>query len=246
MLPLYQSDLAYVHATAFETIAGGAASEIVRRLRTSTLEVHKIIDLGCGAGPLTRALVNAGFDVTGVDTSAELLEIARAKVPTVHFIHASAYDTPIHGYEAVVAVGEPLTYHSDAAEADSLVSGLFQRVADALPPGGIFIFDVIGLGKPSLAGRTWRSGDDWAVLVETTEDQNARRLLRDIQVFRRVGGAYRRSQEVHQVRLFDISVLRRELAAYGFAIEISDSYGAQELPPRRQAFFATRLATKDS
>jgi SAM-dependent methyltransferase len=246
MLPLYQSDLAYVHATAFETIAAGAAGEIVRRLQSSTVDIHKIMDVGCGAGPLTRALVNAGFDVTGIDTSAELLEMARANVPTAHLIHASAYATPLDGYEAVVAVGEPLTYHSDAREADSLVSGFFRRVADALPPGGIFIFDVIGLGKPSLAGRTWRSGDDWAVLVETTEDQNERRLLRDIQVFRRVGGAYRRSQEVHQVRLFDISVLRRELAACGFAIEISDSYGAQALPPRRQAFFATRLATKDS
>jgi len=243
---LYQSDLAYIHATAFETLARGAAAEIVGRLHSTTIGVQKIIDVGCGAGPLTKALVNAGFAVTGVDTSADLLQIARANVPTAHFIHASAYDAAIHGYEAVVAVGEPLTYHSDAAEADKLVNDFFQRVADALPPGGLFIFDVIGLGKPSLAGRTWRSGDDWAVLVETMEDQNDRRLIRDIQAFRRVGGTYRRSQEVHRVRLFDISVLRDELAACGFAIEISDSYGAQELPPRRQAFFATKLAIKDS
>jgi SAM-dependent methyltransferase len=181
-----------------------------------------------------------------VDTSAELLQIARANVPTAHFIHASAYNVPIQGYDAVLAVGEPLTYHSEVADADSLVSGFFQRIADALPSGGVFIFDVIGLGEPSLANRTWRSGDDWAVLVETTENQNERSLIRDIQVFRQVGDTYRRSHEMHRVRLFDISILRNELAACGFAVETSQSYGAQPLPPRRHAFFATRLAASGS
>jgi hypothetical protein len=30
---------------------------------------------------------------------------------------------------------------------------------------GVLIFDVIGLGEPSLAGRTWSSGDDWGQIV---------------------------------------------------------------------------------
>jgi len=46
---LYQADLAYVHATAFETLARGAAREIVRRLRSSSVDIHKIMDVGCGA-----------------------------------------------------------------------------------------------------------------------------------------------------------------------------------------------------
>ena len=246
MQSLYQCDLAYVHATAFETLVRGAASEIVRRLQSSSADIHKVMDVGCGAGPLTRALVDAGFDVTGVDTSAELLQIARANVPTAHFIHASAYEAQIRGYDAVVALGEPLTYHAEGTDADNLVSAFFQRVADALPPGGMFIFDVIGLGEPSLACRTWRSGEDWAVLVEATENQSERSLVRDIEVFRRVGDAYRRSREVHRVRLFDISTLRNELACCRFATETSQSYGAQQLPPRRHAFFATRLAARGS
>ena len=148
----------------------------------------------------------------------------------------------IQNYDAVVAIGEPLTYHCEAADADNLVGAFFQRVADALPLGGVFIFDVIGLGEPSLANRIWRAGNDWAVLVETTEDQNERSLIRDIQVFRSVGETYRRSHEVHRIRLFDTLTLRNELATSGFAVEISQSYGSQQLPPRRCAFFATRLA----
>jgi SAM-dependent methyltransferase len=246
MQSLYQCDLAYVHAAAFETLARGAAGEIVRRLQSSNAQVRKVVDVGCGAGPLTKILVDAGFDVTAVDTSAELLELARADVPTAHFVHASVYDAQIRDYDAVVAVGEPLTYHPEGADADNLISDFFRRVAETLPPGGVLIFDVIGLGEPSLAGRTWSSGDDWAVLVETTENQTERNLVRNIEVFRRVGDAYRRSHEVHRVRLFDVSIVCKQLASYGFAIETSQSYGAQQLPLRRHAFFATRLAATGS
>lgn len=200
------------------------------------------MDVGCGAGSLTKALTDAGFDVTGIDTSAELLEFARAIAPKAHFVHASAYDVSIRTYDAVVAVGEPLTYHAEGTEADNLISRFFQHVAEALPTGGVLIFDVIGLGEPSLAGRTWRSDDNWAVLVETTENQTERTLVRNIETFRRVDDLYKRSHEVHAVRLFDVRRLCDQLAFYGFATETALSYGAQQLPPRRHAVFAKRLA----
>lgn len=242
MQSLYQRDLAYVHAAAFETIARGAAGEIVRRLQNCSTPIRRVMDVGCGAGPLTAALIDAGFDVTGIDTSSALLELARAKAPTAHFVHASAYEVPIRGYDAVVALGEPLTYHAEGADADNLVSHFFQRAAEALPIGGMLIFDVIGLGEPSLTGKTWRSGDDWAVLVETPENQPERSLVRNIETFRRACELYRRSYEVHSVRLFDVQGLCDQLASFGFATETAQSYGAQQLPSRRHAFFATRLA----
>jgi SAM-dependent methyltransferase len=246
MQTLYQSDLAYVQAAAFGTLARGAAGEIVRRLQNCSVPIRKVMDVGCGAGPLTEALLDAGFEVTGVDTSEELLQYARASAPAAHFIYASAYEVEILGYDAVIALGEPLTYHAEGAKADTLIGRFFESAAAALPAGGMLIFDVIGLGEPSLTGRTWRSGDDWAVLVETTEGQAERTLVRNIETFRRVGEAYRRGREVHRVRLFDVEKLRQQLAACGFATEITQSYGAQQLPPRRYALFATRVAATTS
>jgi SAM-dependent methyltransferase len=243
MQSIYGLDLAYIHAAAFENLAKGAAAEIVRRLKNCGTPVYHVLDVGCGAGPLTKSLVQAGFRVTGVDISCHLLEAARKNVPEARFIHRSAYDVELRGYQAIVAVGECLTYHADPASADSTVTNFFARAANGLPTGGMVIFDLIGLGQPSLDARTWVAGEDWAVLVETAEDQGRRTLVRSIDIFRRIDDLYRRSREVHTVRLFDIPALRDQLASYGFAVEIRDVYGSQQLPPRRHAFFATRLDT---
>jgi SAM-dependent methyltransferase len=236
MEALYQPDLAYIQTIAFGEFAAGAASEIVRRLKGSSTSIRRVLDVGCGAGPLTEALADAGFDVVGVDTSAALLDMARARVPKVHFIHGSVYDVATQDFDAVVALGEPLTYHSEPDEARDRISRFFESVAKTIPEGGMLIFDVIGRGEPSLAGRTWRAGDDWAVMIETTESQSERILIRDIRSFRRVGELYRRSREVHKVRLFDVGCLCDQLASLGFATETRRSYGAQQLPPRRTPY----------
>lgn len=240
MQAIYNQDLAFIQAAAFGELARGAAPEIVRLLKTASIPIHRVVEVGCGAGPLTSALVDAGFEVTAIDISSELLAIARAAAPAAHFLNASAYEEEIPACEAVLAVGEPLTYHT-GADADALVHNLFRKVADILPAGGMFVFDVIELGEPSLAGRFWSAGKDWAVLVDTKEDQQSKTLVRDIETFRKVDDLYRRGHEIHRVRLFDTGVLYNDLVAVGFVTKTAQAYGAQRLPPRRRAFFSTRI-----
>lgn len=241
MEQLYKRDLAHIQAVAFGDLARGAAPEIIRLLKSAPTQIRRVVDAGCGAGPLCAALVEAGFEVTGIDSSAELLAIARGAVSRAHFIEGSIYETRIPACEAIVALGEPLTYHPEGTDADFLVEGFFRAAADALPAGGMLIFDVIELGSPSLAGRFWSAGADWAVLAETHEDQGSRTLVRNIETFRRADQLYRRGCEVHRVRLFDSAALRNQLAASGFSTETAQAYGTQQLPPRRRAFFSTRM-----
>jgi hypothetical protein len=51
----YQEDLAYIQSVGFGDLARGAAPEILRRLRAAHCPVRRIVDVGCGAGPLARA-----------------------------------------------------------------------------------------------------------------------------------------------------------------------------------------------
>ena len=47
----------------------------------------RVLDVGCGAGvPITKFLVESGFDVTGIDFSEGMLKLARKNVPKARFI----------------------------------------------------------------------------------------------------------------------------------------------------------------
>lgn len=244
MTPLYQRDLAYIQAAAFGALASGAAVEIVRRLGVATPRVRRVVDVGCGAGLLTKALVEAGFEVTAIDRSAELLEIARAAAPRARFLHASIYDIEIPPCEAIVALGEVLTYHPEGTDGDRRIHRFFESASAVLPGGGILIFDIIECGEPSLAGRVWSSGEDWAVLVDATEDLASRTLIRKIETFRGVGELYRRGREVHRVRLLDTRTLCDQLHSCGFQVETAPAYGIETLAVRRRAFFSTRMVSR--
>lgn len=239
-MALYGPDLAYIQAAAFGDLARGAAPEIVRLLRSAAIPVRRVVDAGCGAGVLSAALADAGFDVTGIDSSAELLAVASAAVPQAQFVNGSLYDAELPPCEAILAVGEPLTYHAPNADADALVAGFFQRAAQVLPSGGMLIFDLIETGEPGLSGSFAGSGEDWAVISQTSEDPASRALVREIETFRRVGDLYRRGNETHHVRLFETSELTGQLTRLGFSVRTAQAYGGYRLAPRRRAFFCTR------
>lgn len=47
---------------------------------------EKILDLGCGTGDLAKTLYDHGVEVTGVDTSENMVMQARSKYPAIRFI----------------------------------------------------------------------------------------------------------------------------------------------------------------
>ena len=239
MHDLYQQDLAYIQATGFGDFARNAAPAVLRMLREASIPVRRVVEVGCGAGPLTSILADAGFDVTGIDVSPELLHIARLACPQAKFLVRSIYEQEVPPSEAIVAIGEPLTYH-DGGDADSRVRDFFQRAFHALPMNAPLIFDLIELGQPSLPGRSWKAGEDWAVLVDTTEDQSSRTLVREIETFKKVGNTYRRGREVHRLRLFDSSEVCGWLESAGFRVSTAVAYGEFKLAWRRRAFFGIR------
>lgn len=99
MKTLYREDLAYIQAWGFGDFAREVGPEVLRALRSASIPVRRVVEVGCGAGPLTAALVDAGFQVTGIDVSDELLRFARAACPGAGFIRGSIYDQAIPSCE---------------------------------------------------------------------------------------------------------------------------------------------------
>lgn len=54
----------------------------------------KVLDVGCGTGVLAARLASEGYEVTGVDPFAGMLEHLRQREPSVAAVHASGQDLP--------------------------------------------------------------------------------------------------------------------------------------------------------
>jgi SAM-dependent methyltransferase len=187
-------------------------------------------------------LIDAGYRVLGIDISEAMIELSRKKVPEADFRVGSLFEVEIPPCAAVTAISEVLNYLFDAENEDLGLGRLFQRVHDALVPGGVFVFDVLGPGQvpPGDKTRGFGVGEDWAVLSEREEDVERGTMERRIVSFRKAGEYYRRDDEVHRVRLYDPSGLSAELERAGFRVRTMRSYGGLPLSEGHAAFVARK------
>src|SRR5690242_557622 len=52
----------------------------------------RILDLCCGSGHLAQELLSRGYSAIGLDSSGEMLRLAREKAPNAEFVEADAAD----------------------------------------------------------------------------------------------------------------------------------------------------------
>jgi SAM-dependent methyltransferase len=115
------------------------AAFLWRQLRLSP--GSRVLDIACGAGRLALVLAERGAAVTGVDISAEFLEIARrdasARRLPVDFRRAEMRDLAgAGGCDAAFCFGNSFGFLDDEGNAAFL-----QAVSRALRPGGRFALD---------------------------------------------------------------------------------------------------------
>ncbi len=100
-----------------------------------------VIDLGCGDGRLTKRLSEMGWDVTGVDASEEMLDMARKSYPGLTFIQSDALDFTVD--KPVDAVFSNAVFHWIDEEKQPM---LLRQVNRALKGGGELVCEFGGKG----------------------------------------------------------------------------------------------------
>jgi SAM-dependent methyltransferase len=238
----YKEDLAFIHDDGFRDFALKSAPGILEILAQNKIHNGLVVDLGCGSGLWAEELTKAHYFVLGVDISEPMINIARTRVPDAEFRIDSLFKTEIPLCNAVTSISECISYLFDRDNDRQTLVQLFQRIYNALTPGGLFIFDLAEKGQiaPGTTTKGFTEGESWIVLVEKSEDREQKTLTRRITSFRKIGEHYRRSDEVHQVRLYEATAIASELSGVGFQVETTRSYGQYLLPKGHVAFIARK------
>jgi SAM-dependent methyltransferase len=224
----YQHDLALVHARGFGQHADRCAPGLLDLL--APVRGGLVLEVGCGAGALTRHLLAAGHQVIATDASAAMVELARAALgPEVDVRRLTLPDDPLPAADAIVSVGHVISYLPDAAAVDRALVAM----AGALRPGGVLAIDICDLEFGRVrAGEANRglAGPDWAVITEFSAPAPDT-FVRNVTTFVPDGaGAWRRGSERHENVLVDTSLIPALLGSHGVTATVETSFGAAELP----------------
>jgi SAM-dependent methyltransferase len=110
-----------------------------------------VLELGCGGGLPTTALLAERFAVTGVDLSPRQIELARRQVPNAIFVEAdmTTLEYPADCFDAVVAfysvIHVPRIQHRQ----------LFGNIAQWLKPGGFLVVTMATGSSPDCVEEDW-------------------------------------------------------------------------------------------
>ena len=102
------------------------------------------LDVGCGcSGRFARLLVGEGYEVEGMDVSAEMIALARVRNPDATFFQADVCEwMPDKRYDFITAWDS--IWHVPLERSE----GVLRKLCGALNPGGVLIWTMGGLDGP--------------------------------------------------------------------------------------------------
>lgn len=158
----------------------------------------KLLDVPCGGGRHSLAMARRGYQMTGVDISADFLKAARSKASSgglpVAWEQRDMRDLPWPAsFDGAFCTGNSFGYYDEAGNKDFL-----QAVGRALKPGACFVLDTSYLTEGFLSKmqeRAWYEHEGMLMLADRRYEPASGRLhveytyIRDGQKDKRVMSA---------------------------------------------------------
>lgn len=211
-----------------------------------------LLDLACGTGALSRRLLDRGYDVIGVDSSADMLAIARERAADAGYapllLCQDMRSFELYGtVQATVCTLDSLNYLLSTAD----LAACFATVHNYLEPNTLFLFDV----NTPYKFETVYGMRDYVLEApgvvctwQNTYNKKTGKCRFDLSFFaEQADGRYERYDEVQTERCFAHATLRRLLTAAGFEIcaVVGDFHFSPCTETTERAYYICRCKKED-
>lgn len=191
---------------------------------------EKGIDIGCGNGYFTRALIRAGYNVIGVDISPQMLsraqELSLKEGIRTEFLLGDIIKLKMNAKaDFAVAVNDCINYVPQ-----NKLDRAFAHVKSCLKKGGIFIFDISSSQKlKNTVGNNLFAEDreELTYLWFNTLSNNS--VTMELTLFERIdGGLYKRYDETHVQYIHEEEEISAALGRAGFSVRTEGHLGKEK------------------
>lgn len=203
---------------------------------------ENILELGCGTGRLGIQLKQAGYQITGLDQSDNMLSLAyqhqqqaNISFPLLERDMRDLSDLPT--YDAVISFCDSLCY----LETKEDVKKVFAQVYNQLKKGGLFLFDVHSLKQiEDFIGYSYHTEiEDAVFLWESYSGESPYSVEHELTIFmKEKEGLYSRMDEWHKERTYPLEEYKILLKQAGFSeIEVTSDFTKEWQPESKRWFF---------
>ncbi|EYE89428.1 S-adenosylmethionine-dependent methyltransferase [Fervidicella metallireducens AeB] len=210
------------------------------------LKGKKALELGCGTGNMTFRLKENGIDVTAVDISRDMLTIAeeKARNKRLKIMFLNQDMTKINTgkeYDFVFSFCDGYNYILTEEKLEKSFKGVYKH----LKPGGYFIFDISTSHKLKniMGNNTFTMNrDELCYIWDNYLEDDILEMY--ITFFVKEGVLYRRFDEKHEQKIYDLNNLKQILIETGFKnVEVYEDYSFESV--KENSIRGTFIAYKE-
>ena len=201
------------------------------------------LDVGCGGGWFTRAFTKAGYQMTGMDISPQMLDFAQRKaletgIRAEYILGDISAKKPPRRFDFVTAINDCINY----IPKQKLLSA-FKNVAGSLGKNGVFLFDISSLRKFERKIADTVSADDRDEVTYLSFNRvDGDKAVMDVTLFvKRKDGAFNRFDETHTQYIYTEEEILSTLKNAGFTpVSVEGHLGEDKTQTDRLCFLAVK------